>query len=198
LFTSGYENLWEKTKAAWTYVLKHHANDASWFVKADDDTFMILENLRHLVAEHSHTDNHFFGRSVFSKGVDYNSGGAGYVFSRETMFEFIAVLNRCEPKTLAEDINVATCLKKVGIKPAETRGADGKETFHPFAPDFHLIPGAIDKDNWLYKQSKWEINSGSACCSQYSIAFHYTSPKRMYLFNFYLYVLKKSSPQSKT
>ena len=44
------KTLRSETKAAFQYVYKHHLNDADCFVKADNDTFMIMENLwsRHL------------------------------------------------------------------------------------------------------------------------------------------------------
>ena len=31
---------------AFTYVWENHRDDADWFIKADDDTFVIMENLK--------------------------------------------------------------------------------------------------------------------------------------------------------
>ena len=60
--TNGRASLWNKTKKvigdkrdtfgifvllkAFVYVWEHHRDEADWFIKADDDTYVILENLK--------------------------------------------------------------------------------------------------------------------------------------------------------
>lgn len=187
----GRENLWLKTRAAWSYIYKHHINDADWFIKADDDSFIILENLRYFVSKYNSSQPHYFGRHFVPFG-GYNSGGAGYVFSKATLKSFNRIIkdpSKCKLKSFAEDAEVGVCLAAVGIHPGDTRDALGRETFHPFAPDYHILPGAIPKDNWLHKYNKWPLQSGPECCSDHTIAFHYITPNKMYVMEYFVYHL---------
>ena len=34
-------NIWEKVWKMWYYIYINHINDAEWFLKIDDDTFLI-------------------------------------------------------------------------------------------------------------------------------------------------------------
>lgn len=190
----GHENLWYKSRAAWQYVFDHHLNDAEWFLKADDDTYVIVENLKYLCSKYDPEKPHFFGRRLKSNTFGgYNSGGAGYVFSKETLRRFAKVLqnpSQCAEKSFAEDVEVGNCLGNVGVHPGDTRDSRQRETFHPFPPEYHLIPGYVSKDNWLYQYNYYPVQDGPDCCADHTVAFHYINPSMMYQMEYFVYHLR--------
>jgi glycoprotein-N-acetylgalactosamine 3-beta-galactosyltransferase len=152
----GRDNLWAKTKEAFRYIYEHYINDADWFLKADDDTYVVVENLRLLLRDHNPEEPTHFGRK-FKPYVrqGYMSGGAGYVLSREAVRRFVekALPNpgKCRIDAGgAEDLEMGQCLQNVGIEAGDSRDSLGRERFHPFIPEHHLIPGMVPQNNWYW------------------------------------------------
>lgn len=152
----GRDKLWAKTKSAFKYVYNNYKEKADWFMKADDDTYVIVENLRHFLSKENTTEPMYFGRRFkpyIKQG--YMSGGAGYVLSKEALRRFVerAINN---PQTCrgdaggAEDLEMGKCLEKVGVIAGDSRDTLGRETFHPFVPEHHLIPGILPSDMWYW------------------------------------------------
>lgn len=73
--TPGYEHLTQKTTLALHYVYEHFINDIDWFVKADDDTYIFVENLKEFLTEQNASEPITFGynfKVCISNGV-FNS-----------------------------------------------------------------------------------------------------------------------------
>ncbi len=155
----GRDFLWGKTREAFKYSYENYKNKVDWYLKADDDTFVVVENLRHLLHDRSSTDPVYYGRRFkpyVSQG--YMSGGAGYVLSKEAVRKFVETGLKDPSKCRddpggAEDLEMGQCLQNIGVKAGDSRDELGRETFHPFEPEHHLIPGLVPKDNWY-----WEYN----------------------------------------
>ena len=45
------------------HVFDHHLQEADWFLKADDDTFVIVENLKNLLQHHNTNAPVYFGHN---------------------------------------------------------------------------------------------------------------------------------------
>ncbi|XP_063709183.1 glycoprotein-N-acetylgalactosamine 3-beta-galactosyltransferase 1-like [Culicoides brevitarsis] len=194
----GRGHLWEKTKEAFKYIYKNHLNDADWFLKADDDTYVIVENLRTFLYPFDANFPIYFGCKIKSKEKSHQfmSGGAGYVLSKAAMKKFIeeAIPNKtkCEisqDKT-AEDVTLGKCLEQVGVTLGDARDKNGRSRFLPFSPADHLTPYHNVKDNWYYRRSFYRTTEGRNCCSESGISFHYIDPKMMYVMDYLIYDLK--------
>ncbi len=141
--SKGRGHLTAKTMTAFDYVYKHHYNDSDWFMKVDDDTFVIVENLRYFLSSKNPSDPVYFGHR-FKPYVrqGYYSGGGGYVFSREALRRFGRRKDTaCAKDGGAEDVEIGKCMENLGVKTADTRDALGRSRFHCFDPPTHLSGG---------------------------------------------------------
>jgi glycoprotein-N-acetylgalactosamine 3-beta-galactosyltransferase len=81
----------------------------------------------------------------------YHSGGGSYVLSREAIKRLqIKLENEYETcqNTGTEDVDVARCLRKVGVFPNKSIDEQGRERFHPLNLLGHYHGHYPD---WLYK-----------------------------------------------
>ena len=96
----GYEHLWSKTLITFQHLYEQYANQFDWFLKTDDDTFIIVENLKYFLAQHNPNEPHYFGKRFKTLG-GYTSGGAGYVISKRALVRFGTALKqdsiKCTP-----------------------------------------------------------------------------------------------------
>lgn len=114
--------------------ISSYLDKADWFLKADDDTYVIVENLRLLLSRFSPDKPVYLGRR-FRRFVHqgYMSGGAGYVLSRESVRRYVRALHHgtCTQSTSAEDLLLGFCLQKLGVPAGDSRDHQHRETFHP-------------------------------------------------------------------
>lgn len=194
---------WGKTKRAFQYVYEHYRNDADWFLKADDDTYVILENLRYFLYAYSTNDPIYFGYKM--KQIDavkrgYFSGGAGYVLSQNALHRFSDAMThrstmsnktpncRVDIDKGVEDLEMGKCMEALGVFAGDTRDEHKRGRFFPMSPEAHLIPGKIDTVQ--LKQKWYESVEGLDCCSDNAISFHKVRPEQMYVLDYLIYHLR--------
>ena len=124
--------------------------DYDWYLKADDDTFVFMKNLQDFLKTKNHTLPVTYGydfQIIVQNG--YHSGGAGYVLSREAFNRLGKQLNEnlefC-PNSGLEDIDVASCLRKLNVYMNNSLDEFGKERFHPCSMDQHYFGISLE---WL-------------------------------------------------
>ena len=122
-----------------------------WYAKADDDTFLFVDNLRNFLKTKNSSEPISYGYELKN---GYHSGGAGYVMSHEAMNKIGQVLVKnytfC-PNTGIEDRDVRSCLKRLGVITGDSTDIFGKERFYPLnILDFYY--GRLT--TWLKQNSK--------------------------------------------
>lgn len=159
----GRDQLYWKTIRAFHYVYEHHANEADWFLKADDDTYVVLDNLRWILWNHSAEEPIYFGKRFkpYTK-QGYMSGGAGYVLSKEALKRFVEGFRTkvCSHTTPVEDLALGQCLEKMGVLAGDSRDTLHRETFHPFVPEHHLT-STFSKSFWYWSYCYYPIVEAS-------------------------------------
>lgn len=129
-----YKNLTNKVYLAFKQIYKEF-NDYDWYLKADDDTFIHMDNLREFLLNKNPREPVTYGHEfkLFVR-YGYHSGGAGYLLSNEALTRFGSRLNTslelC-PNSGIEDIDVATCLRDLGVYPEKTVDELERERFSP-------------------------------------------------------------------
>ena len=96
----GHEKLWSKTYAAFLNAYEQYVDSFDWFLKTDDDTYVIMENLKAFLAGYNPSKPYYFGKRFKPYG-EYMSGGAGYVLSRESLVRVGKALEKTDGKICA-------------------------------------------------------------------------------------------------
>eukprot|EP00054_Salpingoeca_dolichothecata_P002594 m.23271 g.23271 ORF g.23271 m.23271 type:complete len:524 (-) comp13124_c0_seq1:22-1593(-) len=174
--------IWEKTLKAWRHTAEKYLHKFDWFLKADDDTFVMTDNLRSFLSKFNASLPYYFGHQFKTEGVRYNSGGGGYVLSRAAL-QLLMANASAFTDGIAEDFEIARSLKNVGVDPSDTRDRQGGERFFPFTiADMLSIRKENDPKFWFWEFNYYPHEEGPNCCSTEWVTSHYVPPQLMRLY----------------
>ncbi len=154
-----YSLLTDKVYLSIKYIYEKY-NNYDWYLKADDDTFIFINNLRNFLANKNSSMPVTYGydfKVIVENG--YHSGGAGYVLSRESLLRLGKKLNQnykfC-PNTGTEDVDIAQCLRLLKVYPYKSIDNAQRERFHPMDLAYHFEGYFPD---WLYSYSSNQVKN---------------------------------------
>lgn len=188
-------SLWQRTRANLRHVHVHHRAEYEWFVYGGDDYYVIVDNLRALIASprvrkaSERGEALYLGRRLrysnrpsgmnYAFANDMFNSGATYVLNRRALDIFATLVDdeRCLPRwrTREEDVMLARCLAIGGVDPLDTRDMQGHHRFHPFRPSWHVRQSKASlRRHWLgTAEVDRPTGYGLQCCSTESVSFHY-------------------------
>ena len=112
--------------------MEYFRHEGDWFVKADDDTYMVMENLRFMLSQYKTEEPWYFG-CKFKRYVTsgYMSGGAGYVLSKEALKKLVTIGLEDKKGTYCrqdehgpEDLEIGKCMEKLNVSTVKSRAVD--------------------------------------------------------------------------
>ena len=119
----------DRTLHALAYAHSHYKNDADWFFKVEDNTFVVVENLRYLLSQYDASQplllgNPWNGLRTKLDGGAINSGG----LSREAMKRVLRLTANGECKSA----DMVDCNRIAGLTVVNTRDAQGRDLFSTY------------------------------------------------------------------
>ncbi|WKY10570.1 hypothetical protein Q1695_002716 [Nippostrongylus brasiliensis] len=181
-----YYNLFFKSRYAFFYIYHYISKDFDWYMKADDDTYVIVEHLKEYLSKLDPNKPYYLGYTLkpYLKN-GYNAGGAGYVLSKAALKIFNEFLYSNEtlcPDDIYEDVGIGRCLANVGIYPHDTRNSRGQNRFNTYTPNdvFHATK---NDPAWTFYKEK----TGYDAFANDFISFHHLTPDEIRLFDILLY-----------
>jgi glycoprotein-N-acetylgalactosamine 3-beta-galactosyltransferase len=132
-----YAMITNKIFLAYKHIYNHY-NDYDWYIKADDNTFVLVDNLRSFLKTKNPGDLLSYGYN-YRVNVEggYQSGGPGVVFGNKVMRLLGKKLNEdnndCSNSGPGNsDVDLRICLRSVKVQMGDSLDDMGRERFHVF------------------------------------------------------------------
>eukprot|EP00056_Hartaetosiga_gracilis_P000870 m.41024 g.41024 ORF g.41024 m.41024 type:complete len:431 (+) comp10394_c0_seq1:168-1460(+) len=192
--------LWLKSQFAWMKAYEEELDHFDWFIRGDDDTYMMFDNLREFLKDKAPKDLLTYGRLLLGRYeeqvIPFYSGGPGTVLSRGTLQRLgeAVVENRkqlngangsdVQPifnpwNTFADDMELGISLSRVGVELKEALDDEGRNLFMTLGLEAERMMRRADDPTFWYWDYCPTAKEGRQCCSSRWIGTHYVRPDDM-------------------
>uniref|UniRef100_A0A7E4VIR6 N-acetylgalactosaminide beta-1,3-galactosyltransferase n=1 Tax=Panagrellus redivivus TaxID=6233 RepID=A0A7E4VIR6_PANRE len=190
------DNLYLMIENTLKHIYDNELENYDFFLKADYDAYVVMENLRFMLLPYDPDNAYHFGCRFKHKGKLYMSGGAGYVFSREAIrrmaehgFSKRPECNKSDRP--GEDVEIAQCAAAVNVTAVDIRDRLGRHKMLPDKPTAHLTPQPL---YWGFNISfVHKYSHGEQALNEYMISFHHVDTNMMYVLDSMFYKFRRVS-----
>ncbi|XP_016959201.1 glycoprotein-N-acetylgalactosamine 3-beta-galactosyltransferase 1 [Drosophila biarmipes] len=193
-------NKWLRLRAHLEYVYKNHFHQGDWFLYANDDNFVVIENLRKMLVSYTPNELIYFGCKLRTpNGLVFMYEGSGIVFSRAALkrFALAALTNESicssEPKGNDFTEELGRCLTNVNVMAGDSRDEMQGHRFLPFEADLHL-GGQMNESRAEHKyyldHSYYPVIDMKLPVSLQSICFHMQAIMNTYDHYYFAYKVR--------
>ncbi|CAG9797431.1 unnamed protein product [Chironomus riparius] len=181
--------LWGKVRNGFEQAYLKYYKEYDWFLKGDDDSYFVMENLRQALYQYNSSISIIVGHKYVIQNVKEGyMAGAGYVLSRKALEKLSRIFKNstiCRTdENGAEDAEMGKCLASNALF-LDGHDELGEKQFFPVSVTEHMSYKKLDYDYW-YTRNQWfnVTQGGLECCSRNLACMHYIKPSEMYRFNY--------------
>ena len=180
--TDTYNRITEKALKTMEYIYDNLMDDFDWFIRTNDDTYIIMENLRLFLANKCSDENVIYGKilryvankNIYTSGNNskgFLQGGSGFLISRESLRLFVREYKKDAKFCVMlsgtrEDQEISDCFRKINIYPGETRDSQDRERFLMDRFDQLWSKPSIDQMDYAFNPVKI-VRNNLILCSYY-------------------------------
>eukprot|EP00730_Choanoeca_flexa_P018771 TRINITY_DN9148_c0_g1_i1.p1 TRINITY_DN9148_c0_g1~~TRINITY_DN9148_c0_g1_i1.p1 ORF type:complete len:506 (+),score=92.62 TRINITY_DN9148_c0_g1_i1:47-1564(+) len=181
--------LWFKSQQAWQKLYQSSINDYDYFIRADDDAYLHMHNLKLYLAQRNADVPEYFGRLYNAAGDLYYSGGSGTILSRGALKLLGKALVDKSPDifsphpTFADDLELGVSMLKLGVVAKPWLDDKGRHLFLGLGlEEERTLKRDVDSGHWLMEYDK-QFKGGSECCSTRWLGTHYVDWEALYYYH---------------
>lgn len=190
------QNRMSSTENAYRFIHNTFGDKFDWFLRADDRSYVVVENLRYKLYAYDPLEPIGIGLTLKNaKNQVYFSEKAGYVLSKIAVEKLVnGFKNRTRIcigtyQNESQEVQFGQCLKEVGIVFGRSTDDQGKQLFIDKKLDEFFLP-KIEVHFPYPWYHDYEINQYLDAASDYTITFLCMTWQQMHVVDFLIYKLR--------